>query len=70
MLSSKSKLYYGQYLTRKDWYHFQPEYFMSFYSKKYWRKVANKKLRKTHRLKEISNGGSYKKIIEVQWIVI
>jgi len=68
MKTYKAKKVYSRYMTRKDFYHTSYGAFMSYYRKKYYRKVANAKLRKYK--SELSNGSMYRKIAEVQWQVV
>ncbi|MDP3988688.1 MAG: hypothetical protein Q8P93_00410 [bacterium] len=65
----KARPYFmGTHLTRKDYSHQRMEYFMSWYSKKFWRKEANRNLRR-HK-GDLADGAHYKKVMNVRNMVI
>jgi len=57
----------NNYLTRKDRYHKSHSEMWAWYNKKPYRKIANRLVRRYKG--ELSDGGSYKRVFDVQWSV-
>lgn len=68
MVYIKAKKVWNSYLTRKDYYHTSSGYFMSYYRKKDWRKIANVAIRRYKG--DVGQNGWYKRKEEVMYNVV